>query len=352
MTPLDPSCAPFDNRRQGRRPTARTIRAAVTLGILEGLDGGRRTAALVRAGLAEAELQDPDRLLDLEAVLRLYQAAAELLGDDCLGLHRGEAWELGGLGVLHYAVLNAPTVGTGLRNLDRYGRSHVQGGRIVLTVEGDEARLDYALEDADPELARQHVEASAVVGLRIVRRLSGASWRPHRVGFGHQRPRDTTEHARIFGCPLRFGDDAHLRIDFAARDLERPVAGADRSLLPIVEQHLDKLLERDAGGGLVHDVRASVAAMLCDGSPNVRAVAKRLGTSVRTLQRRLDEQGVVFRDLVQGVRRELAERYLASHDADLTEIAFLLGYSELSAFGRAFRRWTGQSPRRFRAAAR
>ena len=277
-------------------------------------------------------------------MLRLTQAAAELLGDDCLGLHRGEAWHLGGLGALSYAVLNAPTVATGLRNLDRYGRSHLQGGRIALSVVHAKARLGYELEGAPAELARQHVESAAVVGLRIVQQLAGASWRPQRVVFGHERPRDSAEHERIFDCPVSFGGCEHLRLEFDARDLERPVPGADRSLLPIVEQHLDKLLESRCGAGLVQDVRTVLAEVLCDGSPNVRAVARRFGMSVRTLQRRLEEHDVVFRDLVQGVRRELAERYLAERDANLTEVAFLLGYSELSSFDRAFRRWTGSTP--------
>ena len=299
---------------------------------------------LSAAGLSEAELVDPDRLLPLDPVLRLSREAAAVTGDDCLGLHLGEAWDLGGLGVLSYAVLNAPTVGTGLKNLDRYGRSHLQGGRIALSVGGREALLAYELDAGDRELARQHVESAAVVGLRIAQRLGGTDWRPLRVVFGHRRPRDVSEHARIFGCPVRFGGDAHVLLSFDAARLERPVAGADRHLLPIVEQHLDKLLSSGAKAALVQDVRGALAQMLCDGSPSIRLVAKRLGMSVRTLQRRLDEHGVVFRTLVQEIRRELAERYLAERSANLTEVAFLLGYSELSSFDRAFRRWTGSTP--------
>lgn len=338
-----------------RRSTARTIRAAAAAGALEPLPAGPRSLALAAAGLSEAELADPDRLLELDAVLALSRAAAELMGDDCLGLHVGERWDLSGLGVLGYAVLNAPTVGTGLRNLDRYGRSHLQGGRIVLTVAEDETRLVYELEGADRELARQHVESAAVAGLRIAQRLGGADWRPRCVTFGHRRPRDAAEHERIFGCPVRFGGHDYALLAFDVARLERPVAGADRRLLPIVEQHLDKLLSGSAKAALVHDVRGALAEMLCDGSPSIRVVAKRLGMSVRTLQRRLDEHGVVFRALVQETRRELAERYLAERSANLTEVAFLLGYSELSSFDRAFRRWTGSTPvaarRSLRAAA-
>lgn len=326
--------------------TARTIRAAAATAVFAVIPPGReaRRQVLAAAGLAEADLADPDRLLGLEPVLRLMQAAAEAVGDACLGLHLAESWDLGGLGVLSYAVLNAPTVGTGLRNLDRYGRSHVQGGHIALHLSAGEARLHYDLEVSDRELARQHVESAAVVGLRIVQRLAGADWRPRRVVFGHRRPPDVSEHARIFGCPVRFAGDEHLVIAFGAAELERSVAGADRRLLPIVEQHLEKLLSADVKAALVQDVRGVLAQVLCDGHPTIRVVAKRLGMSVRTLQRRLDEHGVAFRDLVQQVRRELAQRYLAERGANLTEVAFLLGYSELSTFDRAFRRWTGSTP--------
>jgi AraC-like DNA-binding protein len=127
--------------------------------------------------------------------------------------------------------------------------------------------------------------------------------------------------------------------------LPRAVEGADRRLLPIVERPRVELLAStgDAGGWL-DEVRNAIAESLCDGAPTIRTVAKRLGASVRTLQRRLGDHDAVFSTLVDEVRREIALRYLADGKADLTEIAFLTGYSELSAFGRAFRRWTGSTP--------
>jgi AraC-like DNA-binding protein len=294
--------------------------------------------------MAASDLQDADRLIALDTVLGLASAAAEVAGDECLGLHAGAAWDLGELGVLGYAVLNAPTVDTGLRNLQRYGRAHLQGGRITLCERAGEAHLDYHLETEDRELARQHVESAAMVGLRIVRRLAGDQGRPLRVEFGHRRPRDVSEHTRLFGCPVRFGHPEHLRMVFDRALLGLPVAGADRTLLPLVEKHLDGLIARQTEPAIEQQVRRVLARILCDGSPGIRVVARHCSMSVRTLQRRLDEQGLVFRDLVQAIRRDLAERYLAEESASLTEIAFLLGYSDLSAFDRAFRRWTGETP--------
>ena len=125
----------------------------------------------------------------------------------------------------------------------------------------------------------------------------------------------------------------------------RTVSRRNRRLLPIIERHLDELLAKpDAGHAWLGDVRSAIASSVCDGHPGIRAVARRLGLSVRTLQRRLGEQRTVFKTLVEDVRRELALRYLADGRTRLTDVAFLVGYSELSAFGRAFKRWTGSTP--------
>jgi AraC-like DNA-binding protein len=331
------------------------IRAGAALGILEGVSARAASPerVLAAAGLTAPELADPDRMLELERVLRLTEAAARETGDDTFGLHQGLGWDLGGgLGVLSYAVLNAPTVGTALRNFERYGRTHIQGGRIGLAHEGDEALLVYELGVADHELARQHVEGAAAVALRILRRLIGPDFRPRRVLFAHRRPREVSELARVFDAPLRFEQRFDAALAFPAAALERGVAGADRRLLPIVERHLDELLASDAQDAWLQQVRTQIAGSLCDGAPDIARVAKQLGMSVRTFQRRLDEHGAVWKTLVAAIRRDLAQRYLADGTASLTEIAFLLGYSELSAFDRAFRRWTGSTPLAMRRSLR
>jgi AraC-like DNA-binding protein len=328
------------------------IRAGAALGMLDFLraSGGRPEPVLAAAGLTESDLADPDRMLQLEGVLRLAAAVAEAVDDAHFGLHYGLGWDLGGgLGILSYAVLNAPTVGTALRNFERYARAHIQGGRIQLEVDGTDARLVYETGARDAELARPHVEGAAVVGLRILQHLIGADFRPRYVAFRHRAPRDTREHARIFGAPVRFGQTVDCALAFPRSELGRLVAGADRRLLPLVERHLDELLASDPEDEWLQRVRGCIAESLCDGAPDIARVAKQLGTSVRTLQRRLDDHGVVFKELVAQIRRELADRYLAENKASLTEIAFLLGYSELSAFDRAFRRWTGSTPRAVRS---
>ena len=330
---------------------ANKMRAGGAAGVLAAVvaRGGSPERVLAAAGLAADDLADLDRMLDVARIVALFDAAARESGDDCFGLHLGEHYDFAAMGALTYAVLNAPTVETALRNFERYGRTHVTGGAgIVVERDGAEARLAYDVGSADREICRQHAEGAALVGVKLLRRLVGPDWRPRHVLFGHARPRDTGEHARLLGAPLRFGAPVMAAVTFPAADLERPVPGADRGLLPIVERHLDELLASGAASDdWVDGVRGAIVASVCDGPPGIAAIAKRLGLSVRTLQRRLGEEGVVFKTLVDEIRRDLALRYLASGKSDLTEIAFLLGYSELSAFDRAFRRWTGSTPRAF-----
>jgi len=324
--------------------TGKQMRAGGAAGVLAAVraTGASPDCVLASAGLTADDLADGDRLLDIDRMMALYEAAARETGDDTFGLHLGTTYDFASIGPLAYAVLNAPTVGVAVENLARYGRAFVPGGAITLERDGADVVLSYALDVTDFETCRQHVEGAAVVNTRVLRRLIGPDWQPHYVRFGHTEPTDTSEHRRLLGIPMRFRQPVAMALVFDAGALDRVVPDADRRLLPIVERHLQELLAQQPS--MLDDVRHAIAEALCDGAPTIRVVAKRLGTSVRTLQRRLGAEGGVFTTLVENVRRDVAMRYLADGKANLTDIAFLTGYSELSAFGRAFRRWTGSTP--------
>jgi AraC-like DNA-binding protein len=316
--------------------------------------GGRASSLRDEAGITPADLANPRRLLDLERIVILLNAAARELDDDALGLHVGASFELATLGPFSYAVLNAPTVGVGLANLARYSADLAQGlGTPSLKVRGETARLELPrFGNADANVLRHLSEGGLVVLMRMMRRLRGPDWQSHEVSFQHDAPTDTREHAALICPPLRFGCAA-ASIRFDARDLRAEVPGADRYLLPIAERQLRDALEPSVGSDpWLRDLEILVASQVCDGHPAIRSVAAQLGLSVRTLQRRLEERSILYRDLVARIRFQLARRYLEETSTELEEIAFLLGYSELSAFDHAFRRWTGHTPRGFRRKAR
>jgi AraC-like DNA-binding protein len=135
-------------------------------------------------------------------------------------------------------------------------------------------------------------------------------------------------------------------------DLARPFVSADAGLLPVLVEHATNCLTQLARtGSLTDQTRAAVLASISAGDPSIDAVAARLGTTPRSLQRRLHDSDLSFKSLVDQTRLALSERYLADASLSLTETAFLLGYADLSAFSRAFRRWTGKTAIEFRRAA-
>jgi AraC-like DNA-binding protein len=327
------------------------MRAGAAAGVLAAVaaGGGSPERVLAAAGLGADDLADADRLIEVDRVAALFEAAARETGDDCFGLHLGETYDFSAIGALSYVVLNAATVGTALANFERYARAHMTHGRIAVARRGAAAELIYDAGLADPECARQLTDGTAVVGVKLMRRLAGAAWQPRRVHIGHAAPADLREHVRLLGPTLHFGHTTMVAMVFDAADLDREIAGADRGLLPIVERHLEELLAATPSDtDWIAEIRNAVAEAVPDGAPTIQTIAKRMGASVRTLQRRLGDHGVVFKDLVAETRRDLALRYLAHGTAGLTEIAFLVGYSELSAFHRAFRKWTGETPQEAR----
>jgi AraC-like DNA-binding protein len=315
--------------------------------------GGSPERVLEAAGLRASDIADPDHWVDLEKLLILDDAAARELGDEAFGLKLGLTYDPSSLGVLAYAVLHAPNVDTAVRNFERYGHTHMEGARIVFETRGAECLFGYDIAVGSRELRRQNAEGACAMGVQLMRRLIGSDWRPLRVLFGHRKPADVREHERIFGAPLLFDQDVSCALVFPASDLQRPVIGADTRLLPIVQRWLDDLPQsKSASDAWLRDVRGEIARATCDGHPELERIARKLGMGGRTLQRRLAERGLVWKAVVEDVRRELALRYLNEPELPLTEVAFLLGYSELSAFYRAFRRWTGITPAEHRRRAR
>lgn len=330
-----------------------TIRPAAAAGLLDAVAraGGRPERVLAKVGLVPAELSRPDRSIELRRMVALFEAAAEESGDEFFGLRLGQSVPLRTLGELSYVVLNAPDVGTAMRNLERYLGLYMTGARVSIDIE--DGLVCHRLLFDDPSLfpRRQFVEMNAALAHVLLRSVAGSDWRADHVQFEHARPGSIDEYAALFGAPVRF-ECTTSGLAYDAEWMARPVVDADRSLLPIVEKHVREILGRRAGeSDLVTAVGESVAECLCDGSPSISVIARGLAMSGRTLQRRLAENGTCFRDIVDDVRRRLAVEYLRDDDTSVTEVSFLLGYSELSAFHHAFRRWTGSTPRLYRRRA-
>jgi AraC-like DNA-binding protein len=178
------------------------------------------------------------------------------------------------------------------------------------------------------------------------------NWIPIEVRFPHSAPENTSEHYRLFGCSVKFGRDRGELL-FSRDLLEMPFLSADVNLQAILEAQVVAMLQKLPKSDAVTDaVRRYLAGELCNGEPTLEQIAPRLHMSARTLHRRLEDEGTSFRQILTEVRRELATRHLSERRLAIGEIAFLLGFSEPSAFHRAFKRWTGYAPLTYRELAR
>jgi AraC-like DNA-binding protein len=168
------------------------------------------------------------------------------------------------------------------------------------------------------------------------------------IRFAHCRPTDVSEHQRIFGAVVHFAHP-ESEIVFDSAYLQLPISAADEELLGVLEQYAERLLRRiRPAQNWSAKVTELLSRTLCDGKPSLSQVAKLLALSQRSLQTKLKEEGTTYQALLDSVRQQLATAYLRDDKLSLAEISYLIGFADQSAFNHAFRKWTGDSPLRFR----
>ncbi len=326
--------------------SSRVVRPVVAGLVAAGVDP---VAVLTSVGLSLEAITDPQARLPHGPVAALWDAAGTATGDPAFGLHVAEAMDLSAFDVQMYAYRCAPTVGEGLDAIVRFHRLTHDASQVAALEVGDALVLRHTLPGGHrlPAAAAQFVLAVAVLAARDA--VEG----PVPVRAVHLQaaaPDEASAHVRVFGVPPVF-DAPHNEVVFplAVRDL--PHRAADPALGAILRRHGDALLaDLPRVDGVVERVRSVLMHALRGGNPSADHTAARLHLSVRTLSRRLREHGTTHQQVLDGLRQELAERYLSDPSLSVQEVAFLLGFSEPSAFHRAFKRWTGRSPGALRTA--
>jgi AraC-like DNA-binding protein len=330
------------------------IAVAATTSLFETIAaaGGDPDQILRMLGLERAAFTNSEGFIASSIFARILEEAARSTADESFGLHFGEHYNPKNIGPLAYVVLNSPTLVVAIENAQRYLHIHNEAANPSFSIEGEQAYLRFLLADLAIESARQHNEYSMAVALNTLRIMAGSHWAPREVQFAHDAPVHTSEHLRVFGAPVSFSCATNALV--IERDfVERQVPAADPRLYRILKQHVERILnEMPRESDLLIAVRRAIAESMRDGDPKLARVIKKVSISARTLERRLGEHGVVFRTLVDDTRRRFALNYLRDCKHTLTEIAFLLGYSEVSAFNRAFKRWTGKTPMDYRRGVR
>ena len=326
------------------------ISLAATTGLLDAITGagGDADQILQQVALKRSVLANSNGFIAVSTFSRVLDEAARATADECFGLHFGERFDPKDIGALVYVVVHSPTIGVAIQNIERYLHLHNNAAHVSFSIEGDHGSFRYLPADGPIASGRQHNEYSMAVVFKTFRVMLGSDWLPQEIRFVHDAPVQASEHLRFFGCPVRFRCVSNALI--VERDLgERCVATADPKLYRVLKQHVERILgDMPRENDLVAAVRRAIAQSIADGDTTLVRAAGTLAMTPRTLERRLKENGVIYRDLVTDTRRRFALEYLRDPNRTLTEVAFLLGYSEVSAFNRAFKRSTGSTPLQYR----
>jgi len=330
-----------------QEPTSSVVHLRAFLRALE--DAGVDTAELCRAcGLDPAILEDANAHIPRSLLLDLWRQAARRLPDPHLGLHLAERVRPRAADVVTYLTMSSRTLREGLERLIRYQRILGEGSRLQLSDEGVRTFIRIGLGSRELPPIRDEIEYWAVVLMKYGRWIFGVDLALLEVCFSHPAPEDTSEHERIFGCCPRFGT-AESGLWIASADLDRRSIHANPEIARAHEEFAEEYLAGLADFSVTRRLRERLMAVLETGPLDLETAARDLHIGVRTLQRRLRDEGTSYREVVDELRRDVALRQLRKTDASIEEITWLAGFSELSPFYRAFRRWTGKTPSQYRA---
>lgn len=324
---------------------AKAVEKIVNAAVAQGLQAQNLYDAV---RLDPSVLLDPDNRIPFNQLVALYEKAAELTGDDNFGLHIGQSINPTAFDVVGYCALNSPTLGAAFARVARYHSIWTDGALFTVETANDTSAIVYSYADTSIHDHRQDAEMTLATVTTLCRNIASPDFAPTSVEFQHDAPRDTSEHRQLFRCPIEFRAPSN-KLTFASSFLSLPIAKADASLCALLDRHAEELLAKfPPQHSLIDQVRSIIAAELRGGDPALEHVAERLSLTPRTLQRKLQELGTSHNELLDQMRRQLAMRYLREREMAICEVAYLLGFSESSSFHRAFKRWTGLTPKEYR----
>lgn len=300
------------------------------------------------AGLSRTALDDPEQLVTYEALCRILDLGAERSGDSLFGLRLGLQQDISRtLGPLLYLTRNCETIRQALEELIGFYRFHTNAVRVRLEVHGSSVVLASALADREGGAGlRQVIDLIAGGSMQLMRILLGDRWQPKALMHPCGPAATAQDYRRLLGLVPDFNAEQSGWL-FEAGLLDIPLESADRELHRLIQKQL-VMLESLPEEDFPTNVRRIITQMLPQGAVSIERVSACLSLSPRTLQRHLGESDTSFQELLDDSRRAMAGRYLNDATLPLSQLAELVGYSELSSFSRAFKRWFGVSPKEWK----
>ncbi|WP_353144031.1 AraC family transcriptional regulator [Acinetobacter pragensis] len=283
--------------------------------------------------------------ISLQTQGRIFQAAQELTGCDHLGLLIGGKAQFANIGPLRFLVLNAATMRDAMQNLFNYGSMWYRGQKLDLQEDQGYARICMHI-DGDIPGKEQYQTAYLVAMVSIIELILGKSWRPSLVRISYPKPKCALLYEKVFGCPVWFGQSQH-EILFPEELLDQKRAGHDQQLDQFLHQHLSELKSHDHAD-MISQICKIIEELLPHRNCNVERVAEYFSMHRFTLYRHLNRHQTNFESLLEATRKKIAVKLLKNKKLMIIEVANQVGYDDQANFTRAFKRWYGITPGRWR----
>lgn len=332
----------FDNGNRG-------VLSAAATGLSEFIEkkGADVDRVFGISGIQPELLLSPTLSLQLPHYCEVLEQAARISQCDNFGLYFGNQFQPKSLGLIGYIALCSSTLENALQNLTSHFHLHQKDTLCQMIVKDQLIQINYQVQHGAILSRRQDAELTIGMFMNIIREVLGSRYSPRAIHFEHPKPEFWQEHSKLFNAPVYFDHPCNSILLHKA-DLQIKMSQSDPLLLTMMIELLTRLNSDHYQQSLIDQVRAHIQLDLVNGEPNLEKVANDLKLTSCGLSRKLKNDHITFTQLIDQVRHELARNYINQKNLPISEVAFLLGYSEVSAFSRAFKRWFGCTPRQVR----
>ena len=327
----------------------RFVDNVLSFAVQRGADGDALYGYL---GMSLDDLRAEHTKIDNATFNHVMREIIAMTGDPDMGLHAGEYLNLAAAGIVLQIMQASQNVEEALQFVCSLANLGCSSLPMHLLVEGDQLALILEPEalwwEQAPEVVKQVIDGVFTFTLREIATLILHAYRPIKVEYAYPQTRDVSERERVFGAPVYF-DAARTAIFLPRQILDQPILSSDYELLELLVGYAEKKLhamERESSFASI--VRRTILNLVKPQFPTIEEVAANLNQSVRTLQRKLKEEKITFKEVLEGIKFELSKVYLGRPQLSVAEISDLLQYAEPSGFIRSFKRWTGYTPQQFR----
>jgi len=306
-----------------------------------------RAFLLKKSGIDQNNLSDPDARLPVEIVTKIWETAKDATNNPLIGLQVGEHIRPGSFSVLGHLLMTCATLRDALEQASRFAALVGDSGNFDVLFNGSGAELIYDLSEHDIPCRRERIEAIIASLVGFSRWITGVDILPTRITFRHSVPDEIQAYITFFKVTPVFGASTNS-VFIDKKSLDLPLQQANPTLAILLDSHAEKILARlTETNPFLLQLRQTVLKNLPHGTPELEQTAQLLGTTERSLQRKLTEMNTSYQEQLNSLRKEAAIAYLQAGEYPQSEIAYLLGFSDPASFNRAFKRWTGMPPGRW-----